>query len=56
MFVLMTNIFPEFSKERRPGSGNMIVEDLAEILFSKHEFKVYYFLIFAKIAERKVLT
>ena len=56
MFVLMTKIFPEFSKERRPGSGNVTVEDLAEFLFSKQEFKVYYILIFAKIAERKVLT
>ena len=56
MFVLMTKIFPEFSKERRKetGSGHTTEEDLAEFLFSKLEFKVYNFLIFAKIAERKV--
>ena len=45
MFVLMTKTFPELFKERRPDSRNMTVEDLTEFLFSKHELKVYYFLI-----------
>ena len=37
MFLLMTKIFPEFSKEGRPGSRNRTVEDLTKFLFSKHK-------------------
>ena len=58
MLVIMTKIFPKFSKERRKetGRGHMTEEDLAKFLSSKLEFKAYCFLIFAKKAERKVLT
>ena len=58
MLVVMKKIFPKFSEERRKetGRGHITEEDLAEFLFSKLEFRVYCFLIFAKKAERKVLT
>ena len=59
-FVLITNIYPEFSRERYVkleadvAQWRMMDKDLAEFLFSKLEFKVYYFLFFANRAREKL--